>query len=91
MREYKLSGTERFGVAKLEQWSADRRRREKSEVMMRMVRECVCVAPLPVGVNLESGAAPDAVSIGDDESGATPDDASSTSAIAASNLDDGLA
>jgi len=90
VRKYKLSGAECFGIAELEQRSADRRRREKSEVMMRMVRECACVPPLPIGVDLEPRAASDAVRVGDDESRPAPDDTSSASAVATSNFDDRL-
>jgi len=52
MCENELAGAKGFGIAKLEQRTADRRRCQKCEIMMGMVRECVRFSPLAGGVNL---------------------------------------
>jgi hypothetical protein len=88
--EYELSGSERLRIAKLEQWPADRWRREKREVMLRMVCDCLGFAPLSAGIDLKWRTAPDAVRIGHDETGSSPDDSSAAAAIATADFDDRL-
>ena len=51
--------------------------------MMRMVCECVRLAPLSAAIDLKRRAALDAVRIGDDQSGTSPDYSGTNAAIAA--------